>query len=91
MSIVSKIRKSAQGESCTLRLDGCKDNQETVVFCHLNTPYKGIGLKSPDLFGVYGCYHCHTLLDAHKATAEDKLRALIETQYRLIQKGLINV
>ena len=87
----TKIRKSARDEACTLRVsDKCQDG-ETVVLCHLNSPYKGIGFKSPDLFGVYGCYHCHQQLDAGMTSKGDQLRALMETQFKLIGKGLINV
>lgn len=68
----------------------CQDG-ETVVYCHLNSNFRGVGLKSPDLFGVYGCYHCHALLDANKVDHKDQLRALQETQIKLFEKGLICV
>lgn len=88
---MSKIRKSAKGESCSLRVSpNCQDG-ETVVLCHLNSNYRGVGIKSPDLFGVYGCYWCHQLLDASQVDYRDQLRALQETQMKLIDKGLINV
>ena len=49
---MSKIRKSAKGESCSLRVHpNCQDG-ETVVLCHLNSNYRGVGLKSPDAFNV---------------------------------------
>ena len=48
-------------------------------------------MKSPDLFGVYGCYWCHQLLDASKVDYQNQLRALQETQMKLYEKGLINV
>jgi hypothetical protein len=91
MKIVSKkIRLSANGESCSLRVSPhCEDS--TVVFCHLNSNYRGVGLKSPDLFGVYGCHQCHALLDANKVEAIDQLRALQETQMKLAEKQLIKV
>jgi len=86
-----KIMASARGENCTLRVsENCQDG-ETVVGCHLNTPFKGWGMKSPDIFIVYGCYHCHLLLDSSKVDAEDQLRALFETQKKLLDKGLIHV
>lgn len=86
-----KIRNSARNEDCSLRVSqNCQDG-ETVVFCHLNTPFKGVALKSPDLFGVYGCYHCHLLLDSSKVDYQDQLRALFETQKKLLDKGLIQI
>lgn len=88
---MSKITKSAKGEACSLRVSpNCQDG-ETVVFCHLNSNYRGIGIKSPDIFGVYGCYHCHVMLDASKVDYQDQLRALQETQMKLVSKGLLNV
>ena len=89
MKIVSKkIRASARDENCTLRIN-CMPG--TTVFAHLNSRWKGVGNKSPDLFGVHACYACHILLDSGRVSAEDKLRALQETQMRLYEKGLIAV
>ena len=87
----NKIRQSARNEDCSLRVSPSCQDGETVVFCHLNTPFKGTGLKSPDIFGVYGCYHCHLLLDSSQVDYEDQQRALFETQYKLLQKGLIAI
>lgn len=89
MAKQTKITKSARGESCSLRVSpNCQDD-ETVVLCHLNSNYRGTGYKSPDIFGVYGCHHCHQLLDASKVNYQDQLRALMETQMKLIDKGLL--
>lgn len=86
-----KIRESARGEDCTLRVSPlCRDG-DTVVFCHLNTGFRGVGLKSPDLFGVYGCYECHNMLDKSEVGYQDQLRALTETQMKLYDKGLLEV
>jgi hypothetical protein len=68
----------------------CQDG-ETVVFCHLNSNFRGVGLKSPDLFGVYGCHWCHSMLDKSEIDAHEQLRALQETQMKLFNKGLIRV
>ena len=92
-SIISQaIRKSAQGQTCTMRSDWCEGRIDTVVFCHL--PVRrfglgGMGMKVPDIFGYYGCYQCH----AHEADVgwDDLLRALCETQMRMIRAGLISV
>lgn len=89
MTKQTKITKSAKGESCSLRVSpNCQDD-ETVVFCHLNSNYRGMGIKSPDIFGVYSCHHCHQLLDASKVDYYDQLRALQETQMKLINRGLL--
>ncbi|MPW31935.1 DUF1364 family protein [Agarivorans sp. B2Z047] len=61
-----------------------------MVFCHLQSNYRGVGLKSPDIFGVYACYSCHQELDANKVDHQDQLRALQETQMKLVEKGLLH-
>ena len=88
----SKITKSAKNETCSLRVSSnCSHDEEgKVVLCHLNSNYRGVGIKSPDIFGVYGCYECHQLLDASKVSHEDQLRALQETQMKLVDKGLLS-
>lgn len=93
ISIISKsIRRSANGESCTLRIPGpCNGNRETVVWAHIRTASKGTGNKSPDIFGVYACSGCHTALDANKVNHKDQLRAMTESQLKLIRKGLLEV
>ena len=89
---MSKITKSAKGECCSLRVSPqCTDAEGMVVFCHLNSNYRGMGIKSPDLFGVYGCFWCHQELDASRVDAQDQLRALKETQMKLLDKGLIEI
>lgn len=78
-------------EDCTLRASPLCCDGEAVVFCHLNTVFRGTGLKSPDLFGVYGCYECHNMLDRSEVDYKDQLRALTETQMKLFDKGLLEV
>ena len=86
------IRKSAHGQTCTMRSDWCTGQIDTVVFCHL--PIRrfglgGMGMKVPDIFGYYGCHQCH----AHEGDVgwDDLLRALCETQMRMVRDGLITV
>lgn len=91
-TIVSNaIRESANGEQCALRLyPGC-EHTGSVVWCHLNTIWRGMGKKSPEPFGVYGCGHCHKELDANRVTKDDELRAFKETLFKLIKKGLVKI
>ncbi len=92
---MSKIRKSARGQDCTLRLTDCASN-ETVVLCHIGR-YKGMAIKCADSFAVYACCKCHDIIDGrvksefskHELNTE-KLRALEETQKILLNKGLLN-
>ena len=93
----SKIRKSAKGESCTLRLGNCSSN-ETVVLAHIGKD-KGVGIKCADYMAVYACYSCHDIIDGRARTAfftydelnTEKLRALEETLGILINKGLMSI
>jgi hypothetical protein len=95
---MSAVRQSARGEECTLRFDGvCNHNRETVVFCHSNRleDGKGMGLKAR--IGCYGCSACHDMLDGrsvrpawitYDAMMNQFDKAVIETQQKLMQKGL---
>lgn len=87
----SKITKSAKNESCSLRVSPqCSHDEEgKVVLAHLNSNYRGIGFKSPDIFSCYACYECHLLLDASKVDCQDQMRANQETLMKLVDKGLV--
>lgn len=94
MAKSSKIRRSARGEDCSLRLGNCSSN-ETVVLCHIGRD-KGVGMKCGDHFAVYGCSNCHDIIDGRVKSDftkdqlnTEKLRALEETQKKLIEKGLL--
>ena len=69
---MSAITSSARGERCQIRLPHvCKDPQtDTVVWCHANgsAAGKGIGMKSADLLGAYGCQACHDIYDRRVLT-----------------------
>lgn len=55
-------RAAANGENCTLRLDGCL--WTNAVLCHLRTKgAAGAGQKPPDWHAVFGCAHCHDVID----------------------------
>ena len=87
---MSKIRKSARNEDCSLRVSGKCQDGETVVLCHLNSNRKGVGMKSPDAISCYGCYWCHLDLDAGLVSDTDILRAWKETLGKLLDKGLLS-
>jgi len=92
---MSKLRKSAQGQQCTLRLTGCNYNPETVVLAHINiTKHSGMGLKSPDYMSCYTCSNCHDVIDGRNLKDylyRDLLRAHLETLYIMVDAGLIEV
>jgi len=91
-----KIRDSANGKDCTLRLYPiCNGNPETTVFAHIGKN-RGVSIKCGDNMGIYVCSSCHDIIDGRIRRdmtqgdmAIDKLRALEETQQILIEEGLM--
>jgi len=95
---MSKIRESARGEHCTVRLPCCNSNTETTVLAHINgIRFKhGTGKKVNDLLGAYCCSSCHDVLDGRvKHNFErDYLKlahyeGVMETIMKLSEKGII--
>lgn len=94
-----RIRDSARGEACTIRVPGCNGGGETTVWCHLPEAVagRGLGLKGIDILGAYGCNHCHDVVDRRaprpaRLTEQDVAlafyRAMARSLVRLRQKGL---
>ena len=84
------IRQAANGEACTV----CGKNDGTTVFCHLNESWagKGIGQKSDDIAGFFGCDVCHLDYDVIKCVKDDELmRAMYRTWRILIDRGIIKI
>lgn len=96
---MSKIREHAKGQPCCLQLfPYCEDNPETTVLAHINSAGKGMGIKSPDWYGVFSCRSCHDLIDnrmKHDIPKEELkdciLRGLYRTWSILIEDGVIEV
>lgn len=95
----STIRASARGEVCTINIPGvCNHDNSTTVLCHINDGSKGMGRKPDDLSAVYGCSACHDVIDGrvHSDVCVTEMpwilyRALIRTQRRLINKGILKI
>ena len=93
---MSKLRKSAKGMECQIRMVGiCNRNPETVVLCHKNGG--GMGAKQPDLFGAVGCSDCHAEYD-RRTRKFDKTHAdisfyegMIRTQIIWLREGFIKI
>jgi len=92
---MSKIRASARGEDCQVRIEGvCNFNPETTIFAHLGGG--GMGAKRPDFLGVYCCSSCHDVVD-HRVETDipgwqielDFFNGMIRTQIILHEKDLI--
>jgi Protein of unknown function (DUF1364) len=100
--IMSKITQSAKGENCTIRVPMvCNYNPTTTVLCHLSGVRFGHGVakKVSDIHAAYGCSDCHDAVDGRNAYANATyskiereylhLQGVIETQLKLINKGLL--
>ena len=93
---MSKLRKSAKGRNCEVRIPGvCNFNPETVVLAHLGGA--GMGLKRNEVHGAFCCSSCHDEIDGRTIDSEFTRRDLklmhhqgVErTQDIWIEEGLI--
>lgn len=92
-------RKAAKGQECTLRFPGCTNQTDTVVLCHLREfGGGGMGLKPHDSEAVFGCDHCHSVLDGrrvlipelrHEVNHRNILWALIRTLRAQREMGVL--
>lgn len=97
----SVITRSARDETCQIRLPGvCKHDRGTTVWCHANgsAAGKGIGMKSNDLLGAYGCSACHAVVDRGRPAPAGMTREYIRLAFWegharslliLIEKGIV--
>lgn len=92
-----KVRKSAQGQECALRIPGhCNFNPETTVLAHIGRN-RGMSIKCDDTMAVYACSSCHDAIDGRTTVLDQGTKALYmldaleETQHIMIESGLINV
>ena len=99
---MANLRKLALGRECLIRIPGiCTMDSSTVVLCHYRmSGFSGIGMKSPDWLGAYGCSACHDVCDARSGhwggfARESRelllLQGVIRTLATLIDEGVIVV
>ncbi|WP_064596138.1 nuclease domain-containing protein [Pseudomonas sp. DR 5-09] len=90
-----KLRNSARGQDCTVRMPGtCNHNLETTVLAHLPCGQKGMRMKGFDTVAVYACSACHDVIDGRAAGEvdwSDMPRAIAETHEALIRAGILTV
>jgi hypothetical protein len=94
---MSKLRKSARGQTCTLQIVGvCNHNPETTVLAHVSflDGRKGIGYKVPNLSGVFACSSCHDAIDGRsKWDREDYwyyiARGIVRTHQQMVELGVM--
>lgn len=99
---MSAARKSARDQECALVLPGCMGNTGgNVVLCHLRMfGGGGMGKKPSDLEAVYGCSHCHDLIDGRSRLIhgissaflwEAIARALVRTHRIMRKEGILTI
>ena len=97
---MSKLRKSAKGQECTLHISGvCNYNPETTVLAHLPSEFKGMGKKSPDYCACFACSSCHDEVDGrtNKSIIQGDdadfymRRAMVRTWNIWIDEGIIKI
>lgn len=84
------LRAEASERDCQIRLEGCTNMG--VCLCHFRLiGISGLGLKSPDLIGAWGCSHCHAIVDSDKSPEVqlDFAKGVFRTQNILIKEGRV--
>ena len=97
---MSKLRNSAKGQQCQVRIPGvCNYDPDTVVLAHFRMPGDGMGRKPSDTRGAYACSACHNEVDWRTSdsdltrveTALAFAQGVFRTQDIMIADGLIEV
>lgn len=98
---MSKIRESARGEDCQVRIPGiCAFDPDYTIWSHspLMAAGKGRSIKSLDVCGAYCCTSCDAVLDRQVKAPSGMTREEVEIAWHeghlrslviLSQKGLI--
>lgn len=96
--IYKKLRQSARGRACTVRIPGiCNNNPETTVLAHLDGG--GASLKQPDWQAAFACSDCHDVVDGRRQVShmsKDTIdlwhrQGVEETQNYWFEEGLLKV
>ena len=76
-----------------MRLPICNGDPATTVLAHVRRAGNaGVGMKPPDVSGIFACSACHDAVDGrtrYPVSAEELLDAMLRTHDRLRQMGLI--
>jgi len=98
---MSKIRESARGETCQVRIPGvCSHDPEKTIWSHYSGQAggKGVGVKSLDVAGAYACTNCDAVYDGQSRRPEGMSKQDVELAWAdghirslviLKRKGLI--
>jgi len=103
---MSKITESARDETCQIRIPFVCAHVNPV-WCHWNgiSIGKGIGMKSDDILGAYGCQPCHDVYDRRREIPKEAqehgiTRADVELAFadgharslvRLLERGIVRL
>jgi len=97
---MSKITESANGKACTVRLPGCKMDNETTVHAHLRMAGTGMAKKEIDILGARSCAYCHDVVDGRRRPPDGYEgrdvdiafhEGIFRTQRQLIEEGLVKI
>ncbi len=95
-----RIRDSARGEPCLIRLPGCPGGTDRTIWSHYrgSAGGKGMGLKAHDVAGAYGCTFCDAAYDGGIPRPAGMTKAAVDLAWheahirslgRLHEKGLL--
>ena len=75
-----RIRDSARGEPCLIRLPGCPCDPARTIWSHYrgSAGGKGMGLKAHDVAGAYGCTFCDGVYDGQAARPAGMTKAAVD-------------
>lgn len=88
------LREAAKGKPCTLRLAGCRMDNDYTVLAHIRRfGWGGAGIKPHDILAIFACDRCHEKQERRDKLCDDKevLRALGETLMMHLHSGMIKV
>ena len=93
---LTKLQKAAKGRECMVRIPSVCNGNETTVLAHINRGgVGGMGMKPPDVCGVWACSSCHDEADRRTTRVPTQeldtylLEALCRTLSESWKNGLI--
>jgi hypothetical protein len=96
-----KLRQSAKGEDCLVRIPGCPSDPAQTIWSHYrgSAGGKGGSIKATDIAGAYACTYCDAVYDGQTPRPDGMTKAEVDLAWleghvrslvRLQQKGLLH-
>jgi hypothetical protein len=96
-----KLRQSAKGEDCLVRIPGCPFDPAQTIWSHYrgSAGGKGGSIKATDIAGAYACTYCDAVYDGQTPRPDGMTKADVDLAWleghvrslvRLQQKGLLH-